>query len=62
MKLEINVLISTHIHIQSSFLLLDFAFLLSGKKKLHGSVNNYVHLPIQFVLELVQVGLTFCLN
>lgn len=33
MELEINVLISTHIYTQSSFLLIDLAFLLEKKKK-----------------------------
>lgn len=61
MELEINVLISTHIYTQSSFLLIDLAFLLE-KKKIHGSVSNCIHLLIQVFLELVPVRLTFCLH
>lgn len=60
MELEINVLISTHIYTQSSFLLIDLAFLLEKRKKIHGSVSNCIHLLIQVFLELVPVRLTFC--
>lgn len=42
MELEINVLISTHIYTQSSFLLIDLAFLLEKERFMAQSVIVFI--------------------
>lgn len=56
-KFQINILPSTHIHIQPSFLLIQLSLV---EKERIPDLSNCIRLPVQVCLELILVRPTFC--